>query len=176
MEARTKNKTESPTRSQLDNEAYRQLVADVNESGNRTMAKVLEKPFPILKAQLDRFNEIVRNMPPDVQKSPGIAWLKVDAFLTGLAKELGVGMADAIWDVATSPINIFVPKLRHPTFKRVMTELYTPPIVGKTYGDQIRLWFTPSGGTDTAKGADLGLLNSLSVKTTTTVLPRQLSA
>ncbi len=156
-----KPNSSSPDRSPLDELAHKNLLELVNKAGNRTLKTTLKHPFPIVKASMDRMNEVISNMPPDVQKSAGVMWMKIDAVLEGMAREVGVGVADTIWDAVTLPINIFVPELRHPNFKKTMAQLYTPPIVGKTYGDQIRLWYTPSGGSKAAMASDASVVNKL---------------
>lgn len=155
--------TSLPTKdhSPLDEQAHKNLIELVNKAGNRTLKTTLKHPFPIVKASMERMDEVIANMPPDVQKSAGVMWMKVDAILEGMIREVGVGVADTIWDTVTLPINIFVPELRHPNFKKTMAQLYTPPIVGKTYGDQIRLWYTPSGGSNAAIASDASVVNKL---------------
>lgn len=163
------NKPETP----LDEKAFLHLTQEVNKAGNRTLKTVLKQPFPIIRAHLDRINEIVRNLPPEIQKAPGVTWMKVDAFFEGLFNEIGVGFRDAIWDTITLPINAFVPQLRHPNFKKQYAELHMPHVSGQTYGDKIRLWITPGGRRQMEKGASSTAFNLPS--TPTPIIPTRIA-
>ncbi len=143
----------------LDEQALTRLLGEVNSSGNRTWEAVFKNPLPIARAHYDRINEIIRNLPAVEQKAPGIAWMKVDAVIEGLLDEFGVGFADMVWDTVTAPIHLFVPQLRHPNFKKRYAELYMPHMTGQSYGDKIRLWFSPGGRSQIAGDTSPRILN-----------------
>lgn len=112
-----------------EREAYHQLFeelnAQVDESGNRSLAKVFEKhPFPIYEATVRRFRMIKERLPKDVEQSRGTDIEEFAVKVGGAAAEVLVAGFDLVWDVVTSPVHLTLyPRIRHPLYKAVLANL-----------------------------------------------------
>jgi len=108
---------------------FQEYLNELDKNGNRTLRALIKRPFPIFQATMDRFKFIKSKQPVEVQNSPGMAWEKVGAIISGVWGEIGVGIADMMHNVITLGTPALFPKIRHPNFKIVMTKLYSPNMV-----------------------------------------------
>jgi hypothetical protein len=108
---------------------FQEYLQELDKNGNRTLRAVIKRPFPIFQATMDRFKFIKSKQPVEAQSSPGMTWEKVGAIISGVASEIGVGMADMLHNVIfLVPVAVF-PKFRHPNFKLTIKSLYSPNLV-----------------------------------------------
>ncbi len=122
---------------------FEELNAQVDAAGNRSLLKVLEKhPFPVYEAVVRRFQMIKERLPQHVQQSPGIGVEEFFTKISGAVSEVVISGFDAVWDVATSPLNLTIlPKIAHPFYKMALTNLSMPTAVRTARG----MYFTPMG-------------------------------
>lgn len=123
---------------------FEELNAQVDAAGNRSLLKTLEKhPFPVYEAVVRRFQMIKERLPQHVQQSPGIGVEEFFTKISGAISEVVVGGFDAVWDVATAPLNrTLLPKIAHPFYKMALTNLSMPTAVRTARGGS---YFTPMG-------------------------------
>ncbi|MBI4066286.1 hypothetical protein HY411_01075 [Candidatus Gottesmanbacteria bacterium] len=104
---------------------FEELNAQVDESGNRSLAKVLEKhPFPIYEATVRRFRMINERLTKDLQQSPGTGVEEFAVKVGGAAAEVLVAGFDLVWDMTTAPVHLTLyPGIRHPLYKATLAKL-----------------------------------------------------
>ena len=122
---------------------FQGLQNSLDKHGNLPLSEVLSNhPFPVYQATMDRFEYTISRLPESLRKSPGISWKRFGNKVSGVMAEIGIGVADFVWDTATGPINIFFPSLRHPFFKNFISNEYMPSAVRGQNGE---LFFTSAG-------------------------------